>query len=360
MTRVRLGLGYDVVIARTYAGLAGELAALPNVNRLFIVSNLTVRALHGDALSAELGSQFAQEWFLIPDGEAHKSLATWTQLMSEMLARRADRNTLVLAHGGGVIGDLAGFAAASLLRGVRLVQLPTTLLAMVDASVGGKTGVNVSEGKNLVGAFHQPVLVWASMATLQTLPQPELRCGLGEVVKHAVIDGDLAVLSCERLAPAVVARDPASLSAVVEHSVRLKARIVEADPQERGVRALLNLGHTLAHGVEACAGYGELRHGEAVAIGLVAIAKYAVDRQHADAALLDRVTTLVTTLGLPSRIPAGLTADQLVVAMQFDKKRGRGMVKLVVPYSFGDVRVCEVSESELARLAQLAHEGASP
>lgn len=357
MKRTQLSLGYDVVLVPDYGGLAVEIGRFACTSRLFVVTNPLVKALHGGALAAELEPTFKVEWFVIPDGETYKSLATWSGLVGEMLAARPDRNTLVLAFGGGVVGDLAGFAASTVLRGLRLVQLPTTLLAMVDSSVGGKTAVNVPEGKNLLGTFYQPSLVWASMASLQTLSEAELRCGLGEVVKHAMLDGPAAVEACETAAEAVVARDAVVLARVVDHSVRFKARIVEADPTEKGVRALLNLGHTIAHGVEACVGYGELRHGEAVAIGLVAINRYAVQQSLALPQTLARVEDLIRKLGLPTAVPKGISAEQLVAAMRFDKKRGRGMVKLVVPFEFGDVRVCEVDERELVRLAQLAVRG---
>lgn len=356
---IPLSLGYSVVLAPSLAGLREAIVGMEGVSRVFVVSNPIVVGLHGAALRAELRSFVQTEWFEIPDGESYKTLATWSALLESMLAHRPDRQTVVLAFGGGVVGDLAGFAAASLLRGVRLVQVPTTLLAMVDASVGGKTGVNATVGKNLVGAFHQPSLVWAPLDCLQTLPEAELRCGLGEVAKHMILDGRAAVSSCLDLAQAARRGESAALASLVTHSVRLKAAVVEADPKEEGKRALLNLGHTLAHGVEVVAGFGQVRHGEAVAMGLVAIAAYAVHTKRAPESMIVEVSRLIEALGLATRPPAGLTPDDLAHAMRFDKKRGRGMVRLVVPFDLGDVRLCDVDEHELAVLARCSGAGAS-
>jgi 3-dehydroquinate synthase len=359
LDRLTLSLGYDVVVASGLAGFGAELGRVCPHERALVVSNPTVRALHREALESELGSVGrAVEWFEIPDGERYKTLSTWSALVERLVAARPDRTTPILAFGGGVVGDVAGFAAASCLRGLPVVQVPTTLLAMVDSSVGGKTGVNTAKGKNLVGAFHQPALVWAPIDCLGTLPDAELRCGLGEGLKHAVLRGETALAGWESRVGGIRARDPATLAAVVMESIRMKAEIVEADPTERGRRAVLNLGHTLAHGIEACAGFGEVRHGEAVAIGMVAAARLATETfPEGDSRLAARLSALLTELGLPSRLPSGLATAELVAAMGFDKKRLRGKLRLVLPAAAGDVRLFDAPESAGERLAVLAAAG---
>ncbi len=271
---------YDVRLEQRWAGLGAALVeALPGqvrAGRCALVSNPVVEALYRAEVEAELAAAGWEVRYVgVPDGEANKTLEVWAGLVGGLIGAGVDRRTPVLALGGGVTGDMAGFAAATALRGVPLVQLPTTLLAMVDASVGGKTGVNVPEGKNLVGAFWQPSLVWAALGSLATLPAAEFRCGLGEVVKHAVISGEAALARCEELADRLRAREPEAVAEVVASSVREKARIVALDEREGGLRAILNLGHTLGHGLEAVAGYGRIAHGEAVVLGMIGVLRYA-------------------------------------------------------------------------------------
>ncbi|MES2642552.1 MAG: 3-dehydroquinate synthase [Myxococcota bacterium] len=342
------GAAYDVVVADTFAGLGAAMAELRAPGRCVVVTNPVVGPLHAAALEAELrGAGWLPERLDVPDGEAHKTLASWQGLVEGLLVARVDRHTPVLALGGGVTGDLVGFAAATVLRGLPLVQVPTTLLAMVDSSVGGKTGVNTPHGKNLVGAFHQPELVWAALDTLRTLPDAELRCGFGEVVKHVVIRGEEALAACEALAPALVRRDAVALARMVADSVRTKAEIVAEDPHEAGRRAILNLGHTLGHAVETVCGYGVVRHGEAVALGLLGMTRYAARQGWlADPGLPARLHALCLALGLPTVVPPGVDATALVAAVGFDKKRARGMVRLVVPSAPGriDLRSLPVEE----------------
>lgn len=335
------GEPYDVRLEPGFAGLGAGLAEVFPVGRAVLVTNTVVGPLHADAA---LGALAAAGWEVtpvtIPDGEERKDASTWLGLVEALLDARVDRRTPVVALGGGVTGDLVGFAAASANRGLPFVQVPTTLLAMVDASVGGKTGFNTRHGKNLVGAFWQPRLVWAPLAALRTLPDAELRCGLGEVVKHAMIAGEEAFARCEALAPGLAAREEAALATVVADSVRTKAAVVAADPRESGLRAILNLGHTAGHAVETVAGYGALRHGEAVAMGLVAMARFAAARGWVeDAALPDRVERLLVALGLPVRPPAGLDRAALVAAAGFDKKRARGTLTIAVPVALGRVEL---------------------
>lgn len=332
------GAAYPVELAPGFDGLARAMGAVMRPGRVFVVSNDVVAPLHAEAVRAGLADA---GWDVrrvdIPDGESQKTLATWSSLVSQVLDLHPDRSTPVLALGGGVTGDLVGFAAASVLRGLPFVQVPTTLLAMVDASVGGKVGVNSPHGKNLVGAFWQPKLVYAAFSALDTLPVEELRCGLGEVVKHALLSGEDALRELEADQPALRSRDPAALARAVRASVACKAAVVAADPRESGVRATLNLGHTLGHAVEQVAGFGSVRHGEAVAIGLVAITRFAERRGWAEAGLARRVADLCLGLGLPVRSPVELDRDALVRAVAFDKKRDRATITIVVPSAPGRV-----------------------
>ena len=339
---------YPVVLAPDLGGLGAAMAEVLPVGRCALVTNDVVGPLHVEAAVAAIrAAGWEATVITLADGEHQKNAATWLGLVDALLDAGVDRRTPVVALGGGVTGDLVGFAAASTQRGLPFVQVPTTLLAMVDASVGGKTGVNTRQGKNLLGAFWQPRLVYAPFATLRTLSDAELRCGLGEVVKHAVIAGEEAFSACERHAPALVARDETSLAQVVRDSVRTKARVVEADPRESGLRAILNLGHTVGHAVESVAGYGALRHGEAVALGLVAMARFARSRGWTtDPALADRLERLLSALGLPIRAPMDLDADALAAAVFFDKKRTRGSITIAVPVALGrvDLRPLGVEE----------------
>lgn len=330
---------YPVVLAPGLGGLGAGLAQLMPVGRCVLVTNSVVGPLHAASARASLvGAGWEVADVVVPDGEDHKDATTWLGLVDALLDARVDRKTPVLALGGGVTGDMVGFAAASTQRGLPFVQVPTTLLAMVDASVGGKTGINTRQGKNLLGAFWQPRLVWAPFDTLHTLPDAELRCGLGEVVKHVLISGEDALAACEDRAPALVARDDVALAAVVRESVQTKARVVEADPRETGLRAILNLGHTAAHAVEAVAGYGELRHGEAVALGLVAMCRFAEARGWVESpGLAARVERLLQRLGLPVSLPTDLDHGALVAAVSFDKKRTRGTITIAVPVAPGRV-----------------------
>lgn len=348
------GAAYDVVIAASFEGLGTALAERRQAGRCIVVTNPVVGPLHAPALLAELrGAGWLPELLEVPDGEASKTLASWQALVEALLEARVDRHTPVLALGGGVTGDLVGFAAATVLRGVPLVQVPTTLLAMVDSSVGGKTGVNTHHGKNLVGAFHQPELVWAPLETLRTLPDAELRCGFGEVVKHAVISGEDALAACEALASALVGRDPAALERVVADSIRTKSEIVAEDPLEAGRRAILNLGHTLGHAVEVVCGYGVIRHGEAVALGLLGVARYASGRGWLTAPELPtRLHLLCDALGLPTYAPAGVDAAALAAAVGFDKKRTRGMLTLIVPCAPGRIDLRSIPVEEVPALVQ--------
>jgi len=324
------GAAHDVVVG---AGVAGRLGAVvpvpPHARRAVVVTNPVVGARWGRAAREGLAAAGLEvDAVEVPDGEGAKSPTVLGRLWTRFAALPLGRDDLVVGLGGGVVTDLAGFAAATWHRGVAVAQVPTTLLGQVDAAVGGKTGINLPEGKNLVGAFHQPVAVVADTATLATLPARELRSGLGEVAKYGFI-ADPGVLDLLEGDPAaVVAGDPDLLTDVVVRGVRVKAALVAADEREGGDRALLNYGHTFGHAIEAVTGYGTYRHGEAVALGMVAAARLGEALGVTEAGLADRTVALLAPLGLPT---GGLTADPdaLWAAMARDKK-ARGGVRFVL------------------------------
>jgi 5-deoxy-5-amino-3-dehydroquinate synthase len=321
--RIRVELterDYDVVVG---AGAVGELATvLAGTRRAALVTQAAIPAGIAHAARAALdGAGVVHETFLMGEGEDHKTLGTIDDLCRRFAQWGLLRGDAVVALGGGVVGDTAGFAAAVYYRGVDVVQVPTTLLAMVDSAIGGKTGVNLPEGKNLVGAFHQPRAVLADPAALETLPEREYRCGLGEVAKYALMGDDFVSARTSEL----LARDPATLADVIARGAAIKARYVSADELERtGVRAVLNYGHTLAHALETASGHA-LLHGEAVAVGLVFAAQLAGTLERIDPREVAHHEELVGTLGLPTRAPSGLRADDLVPIMARDKKSGGGL-----------------------------------
>jgi 3-dehydroquinate synthase len=325
--RVRVDLGsrgYDVVVGdHAHDELAQVVAGR---SRVAIVTQREVGARYGDRLRRALASaNAAHETFEIGTGEEDKTLATVERLCGEFARWGLRRTDAVVALGGGVVGDTAGFAAAVYHRGVAVVQVPTTLLAMVDAAIGGKTAVNLPLGKNLVGAFHQPLAVLADPATLTTLPDAEFRSGLGEVAKYALMGDDALATVIEHDRTALLARDPAVLTEVVARSATIKARYVVADEEERsGSRAELNYGHTLAHALETAGGYA-LRHGEAVAVGLVFAGHLASALERIPPARAERHRAIVHALGLPAEAPPGARADDLLDVMRRDKKSGGGL-----------------------------------
>lgn len=331
-------------------GLGPALVETLGARRVVVISNPVVAPLYGAALWASLGAVGLRATLINhPDGEAHKNLETWAGLVENTLSVGVDRHTVILALGGGVTGDMAGFLAATLLRGLPLVQVPTTLLAMVDSAVGGKTGVNTLHGKNLVGAFHPPSLVYAAMGTLATLDDAEIRSGLGEVLKHGLL-GDAELFAfCEGHAEAIRGRDPAALAVLVERSCALKARIVSEDEREEGLRAVLNLGHTVGHALERVHGYGVLRHGEAVAIGLLAEARWAVARGACAPEVVPRLSALMGALGVRDTPPAKPRSD-LVEAAGFDKKRRSAMLTTPILRAVGHADLIEVPVDELPRM----------
>ena len=285
---------------------------------------------------------------VLPAGEATKSLGQASRLLDRLVAMKADRHTCVVAVGGGVVGDLAGFVSATYARGLPLLMVPTSLLAMVDSSVGGKVGVNHPGAKNIIGAFHQPSAVWIETDTLATLPPRELRCGLAEVVKYGVIL-DLGFFEyLEGNAREIEARGPEAIRRIIARSCELKAEVVSRDEREEtGLRAVLNFGHTVGHAIEAVAGYGgAFQHGEAVAVGMVLEGRLAERLGWIDSGPTDRLAALLRRFGLPVEAP-GLDADALLSAMGRDKKNRGGQIRFVLPRSIGRVELTEAPEAEI-------------
>ena len=296
----------------------------------------------------------ANELATVPAGEASKSLTQASQLYERMLRLPADRHSVVVALGGGVVGDLAGFVAATFARGVPLFMVPTSLLAQVDSSVGGKVGINLPDAKNIVGAFHQPSGVWIDVAVLRTLPARELRCGLAEVVKYGVILDQAFFERLESSVAPILRGDPDILGAIIARSCELKAEVVSKDEREEtGLRAVLNFGHTVGHAIEAVEGYGgRYRHGEAVSIGMVAEARLAGQLGWIDAEIPRRIQRLLAAFGLPTAL-GGLDHDALLAAMTRDKKNRGGKIRFVLPRRIGRVELTDVDETGIRRMLQL-------
>jgi 3-dehydroquinate synthase len=307
--------------------------------RAVVVTNEVVRPLHLEPLTRALeGAGVRLGTVVLPDGEVHKTWQTLNRIYDELLQQRCERSTTLIALGGGVIGDLVGFAAATYLRGVPFIQVPTTLLAQVDSSVGGKTGINHPLGKNMVGAFYQPRLVLADTDTLATLPPREYAAGLAEVVKYGLIADAPFFDWLEAHREALLARDAATVAAAIRRCCELKAAIVGEDEREADRRALLNLGHTFGHAIEVRAGYGEWLHGEAVAAGMVMAARFSARLGLLDASIPARVATLLAAMGLPCAAPAD-DADGFLTAMNMDKKVLAGRLRLVLLDRIGAARL---------------------
>lgn len=309
-------------------------SALPSATSALIVSNSTVWPLHGASLATALQKRYAQVHTVqLPDGEEHKTWQTLNLIFDALLQNGCDRKTVLFALGGGVVGDMTGFAAACYMRGVPFVQVPTTLLAQVDSSVGGKTAINHPLGKNMIGAFYQPLLVVCDLSTLDTLPQRELSAGLAEVIKYGPI-ADMAFLEwLETSMDALLARDKDALAHAVRRSCEIKAWVVGQDEREAGLRAILNFGHTFGHAIEAGMGYGAWLHGEGVGVGMLMAAELSLRLGLVDAGFVDRLRTLVQRAGLPLRAPvldAEDNAGRYLALMRVDKKAEAGEIRFVV------------------------------
>ena len=353
----------DVTLSeRSYAvhidpgGLSGLgsliMGTLPNTQRVVVVSDETVWPLHGGEVERSLHSVgIDMRVIQIPAGEGEKSLERWQWLVERILSGGVDRQTPVVAFGGGVIGDLAGFAAASVMRGVPLVQVPTSLLAMVDSSVGGKTAVNTSHGKNLVGAFYQPSLVCIDVLTLRSLPEEQLKSGLGEVLKHGVLADPQLLDICRTNPTNIFDRELQTLNELVVRSVRVKSNVVSEDERETGLRAVLNLGHTVGHAIETSliGTSNALPHGICVAIGLLAEVRWAHARGRCSRAVVESVAGVMDALHLPF-VPPILDVSAVLSASRFDKKAVRGTLKTPIVESVGQVRLIEIGVDEVSEM----------
>jgi 3-dehydroquinate synthase len=335
MTEVEIPLArtpYTAFVGEGILGRCGELAAKKiRPGRCAIVTDSNVGPLHGIALEAGLRvAGFLPETLTVPAGEASKSMSQADRVCEAMAQAGLDRSSSVFALGGGVVGDLAGFVAAIYYRGIPCVQVPTTVVAQVDSSIGGKTGVNLAAGKNLVGSFHQPALVVADVSTLSTLPPREFHEGFAEIIKHAAI------------------RDPELLGEIadrtelVARNIRIKASIVAADEFETsGLRALLNFGHTIGHGIETAAGYGSLLHGEAISLGLAAAAALSVKHAGLPQSEADRIIKALARHNLPLKLPREISTESILAAVSRDKKFQSGAVRFVLLKKLGEAFVSE-------------------
>lgn len=342
MTKIEVGLGsrsYPIHIGSGLLDRTDVLAAAIPGSDVLVVTNEVVAPIYLERVCNTL-SGFRVRQLVLPDGEAHKTLGTVEKILDVLVQSGYSRDATVLALGGGVVGDMAGFAAACYQRGVAFLQVPTTLLAQVDSAVGGKTAVNHSQGKNLIGAFHQPVAVVADTDTLATLPDRELKAGLAEVIKYGAIMDSAFLDWLEQNMSGLLERESENLAYAIRRSCELKARVVEMDEREHGCRAILNFGHTFGHAIEALSGYGQWLHGEAVAAGMVMAAEYSVARGLLGADEAERLKRVVRAAGLPVSPPA-LAGSAFMQAMAHDKKVLGGRIRLVLLRRLGEATVTD-------------------
>jgi 3-dehydroquinate synthase len=357
--RVRVDLGersYDILIGKGLLSQAAEyLRPLKLGKRGVIITDTNVEALYAGALVDALGKDgFAAEVLSVPAGEASKSLRQANRLFEKLPTLGLDRHSFLIALGGGVVGDLAGFVAASYLRGIALVQVPTSLLAQVDSSVGGKTGVNLPQGKNLVGAFYQPKLVLADIDTLETLPERELRSGFAEVIKHGAIRDAKFFEWLEHEYKRVLALDPKAVVHAVRRCCEIKAEVVSADERESGLRAILNLGHTVGHAMETLSDYSGLLHGEAISMGMCAGARLSVMRAGFSEAEAERLCGLIATSGLPTRLGKTFKLGELLEAARLDKKARDGKLRFVLLKRLGEAFVSDaVTDADIREVVDV-------
>jgi len=325
---------YPIYIGRGLLGVSGLLDRSIGGSRVAVITNETVAPLYLDTLLSRL-TAWNPIQVILPDGEQYKTLETVNRIYTALLENRCDRKTTLIALGGGVVGDITGFAAATYQRGVPFIQVPTTLLAQVDSSVGGKTGVNHPLGKNMIGAFHQPRCVVIDTDTLSTLPDNELSAGLAEVIKYGLIGDIDFFIWLEQNIDRLLQRDPAALAFAIDRSCSDKAKVVAADEREAGTRALLNLGHTFGHAIETGTGYGVWLHGEAVAAGMCMAADLSRRLGWLKSEDVARIESLVTRARLPTKAPKSLGVARLRELMSVDKKVEAGRLRLVLPKGLG-------------------------
>lgn len=344
---------YEIRIGSGTLGALGEACRKLGLGpRAAVVTNPTVAAHYLGPVTRSLEKAgFSVSTFELPDGERHKHLRWIARMYDHLVGERFDRGCFLVALGGGVIGDMAGFAAATYLRGIPFVQVPTTVVAQVDSSVGGKTGVNHPSGKNLIGAFHQPRLVQVDLEVLSTLPRRELLAGIAEVVKYGVIADPAFFAYLERHVDRVLALEPKTLARVVRRCCEIKAEVVAEDEREvSGRRAILNYGHTVGHALEAVTRYRRYKHGEAVAVGMVAAARMAVALGALKPDAAGAVEGLLSRFGLPTALPPRVSRDDLLTAMGLDKKAKGGHIRMILPDRIGHVELVSLAPREVAGL----------
>jgi len=356
-SRVAVDLGertYEIVIGEGLMADGSTWRSLPISDTAMVVTDHQVGPLYAERLCETLTALDVRTTVhQFTAGEQSKTLASWAAIADQLAEQRHDRTTTLIALGGGVVGDLAGFAAATWLRGVRYLQVPTTLLAQVDSSVGGKTGVNHALGKNLIGAFYQPSGVVADLDTLSTLPKRELVAGLAEVIKYGVIRDAKFFAFLEQQLDALLVGDSEQLGQAVARSCEIKAEVVAADERESGLREILNFGHTFAHALETLTDYAALNHGEAVAIGMVMAAELSVAEGWLETDARDRIVRLIQRLPVLERLPKGLGVDAMIKAFQSDKKTRGGRLRFVLTRGVGHAETSEaVSQERLAKVLE--------
>ena len=359
MEKVFVDLGansYEIFIGENILNGVAEFISTKNfTKKILIVTQEQIFDAHGKFLIENLDSQkISYTIAKIPEGETSKSLQEAEKIFTRAIEFGLDRKSVVIAFGGGVVGDLGGFVAATFMRGINLIQIPTTLLAQVDSSVGGKTAVNHALGKNLIGAFHQPKAVFIDLNCLKTLPEREIKSGLGEIVKYGVISDENLFSYLENNAEKILQRDLKILAKIIKRSCEIKAKVVSADEKEAGLRRILNFGHTMAHAIEEQTHYKKYRHGEAVAIGMIAAARISQKLGKTSAANVERLERLIKKFGMVTTC-AGLDADKLYAVTCRDKKAVGGKVNWVLMKNFGDVEIssdvpAQIVKSVFARL----------
>lgn len=325
---------YTVHISSGILGKPHAAFEIPDGSTALIVTNETVAPLYLGSITKSLTTANVHS-LILPDGESFKTVESWSKIIDKLIAIRATRDATLFTLGGGVIGDLGGYAAASYMRGIRFVQVPTSLLSQVDASVGGKTGFNHPSGKNLIGAFHQPAAVVVDIETLNTLPGREFSAGLSEVVKIAAIRDEGFLCWLEQNRASIMSREPGALTDMIRRSIENKARVVAEDEREAGVRALLNFGHTFAHAIETLTDYRLYLHGEAVAIGMMVASRLSESRGLCEAGFTDRIGHLLQSFDLPVDLPVNLDPQDMLETMKLDKKVVAGAARLILVKSAG-------------------------
>jgi 3-dehydroquinate synthase len=364
MREVKVELGdrsYPVLIGAGLLSVPELLRKHAGSRQVMVVTNTSVAPLYLERVMRVLRDADARS-LVLPDGESHKTLREFNEIISALLAAGFGRDAVLIALGGGVVGDVTGFAAACYQRGVAYVQVPTTLLAQVDSAVGGKTAVNHERGKNMIGAFHQPRAVIADTETLTTLPRREFAAGLAEVIKYGLIRDSSYFAWIETRLGALLRREPAVLEQAIETACRIKAAVVAADEREAGLRAILNFGHTFGHAIETALDYRDWLHGEAVAAGMMMAADLSRRAGLLDAAALTRIGMVLSEAGLPVRAPDGVSTSQLRGLMSVDKKSRAGRLRLVLLRAIGEAIVSEAFEERdlLASIEQYIPEPAAP